>query len=124
MDIIIIYSSFTTQSRFFFLTLTKKLFEKIVQKEKHAGKQHFFPFPTMFSTLPDTFLFSFLININLEAANGLDLKRPIIVMFWQIVQLLLLLVVLGFNATLTAKVISWWSVTCTCFLAFSHQSQH
>ena len=31
------------------------------------------------------------------------------------------LVVLGFNATLTAKVISWWSVTHMCFLAFSHQ---
>ena len=31
------------------------------------------------------------------------------------------LVVLGFNATLTAKVISWRSVTHECFLAFSHQ---
>ena len=31
------------------------------------------------------------------------------------------LVVLGFNATLTAKVISWRSVTHICFLAFSHQ---
>ena len=31
------------------------------------------------------------------------------------------LVVLGFNATLTAKVISWRSVTHTYFLAFSHQ---
>ena len=30
------------------------------------------------------------------------------------------LVVLGFNATLTANVISWWSVTHMCFLAFSH----
>ena len=27
----------------------------------------------------------------------------------------------GFNATLTAKVISWWSVTHMCFLALSHQ---
>ena len=34
------------------------------------------------------------------------------------------LVVLGFNATLTAKVISWQSVTHMCFLAFSHQYQH
>ena len=34
------------------------------------------------------------------------------------------LVVLGFNATLTAKVISWRSVTHMCFLAFSHQYQH
>ena len=32
------------------------------------------------------------------------------------------LVELGFNATLTAKVISWWSVMHTCFLAFSHTS--
>ena len=32
------------------------------------------------------------------------------------------LVVLGFNATVTAKVISWRLVTHTCFLAFSHQS--
>ena len=32
-----------------------------------------------------------------------------------------LLVVLGFNATLTAKVISWRSVMHMCFLAFSHQ---
>ena len=31
------------------------------------------------------------------------------------------LAVLGFNATLTAKVISWRSVTHMCFLAFSHQ---
>ena len=34
---------------------------------------------------------------------------------------LVVLVVLGFNATLTAKVISWRSVTHMCFLAFSHQ---
>ena len=31
------------------------------------------------------------------------------------------LVILRFNATLTAKVISWRSVTHMCFLAFSHQ---
>ena len=31
------------------------------------------------------------------------------------------LVVLGLNATLTAKVISWRSVTHMCFLALSHQ---
>ena len=31
------------------------------------------------------------------------------------------LVVLGFNTTLTAKIISWRSVTHMCFLAFSHQ---
>ena len=31
------------------------------------------------------------------------------------------LIVLGFNTTLTAKVISWRSVTHLCFLAFSHQ---
>ena len=35
-----------------------------------------------------------------------------------------LVVVLGFNATLAAKVISWQSVTHMCFLAFSHQYQH
>ena len=34
------------------------------------------------------------------------------------------LFVLGFNATLTAKVISWRSVTHMCFLAFSHQYLH
>ena len=34
---------------------------------------------------------------------------------------LVVLVVLGFNATLTAKVISWRLVTHMCFLAFSHQ---
>ena len=34
------------------------------------------------------------------------------------------LVVLGFNATLTARVISWRSVTHICFLAFSHQYQN
>ena len=33
-------------------------------------------------------------------------------------------VVLGSNATLTAKVISWRSVTHMCFLAFSHQYLH
>ena len=31
------------------------------------------------------------------------------------------LVVLRFNATLTAKAISWLSVALMCFLAFSHQ---
>ena len=31
------------------------------------------------------------------------------------------LVVVGLKATLTAKVISWWSVMHMCFLAFSHQ---
>ena len=34
------------------------------------------------------------------------------------------LVVSDFNATLTAKVISWRSVTHMCFLAFSHQHLH
>ena len=34
------------------------------------------------------------------------------------------LVVLGFNTTLTAKVISWRSVTHMCFLAFLHQYLH
>ena len=34
------------------------------------------------------------------------------------------LVVLGFNATLTAKVQSWWSVMHMCFLAFSKQHKH
>ena len=34
------------------------------------------------------------------------------------------LVILGFKATLTAKVISWRSVTHMCFLAFSHQYWH
>ena len=34
------------------------------------------------------------------------------------------LVVLGFNATLTAKVISWRSMTHMCFLAFSHKYLH
>ena len=33
-----------------------------------------------------------------------------------------LLVVLQFNATLTAKIISWRSVTHMCFLGFSHQN--
>ena len=34
------------------------------------------------------------------------------------------LVVLGFNATLTVKVISWRSVTHMCFLAFSHHYEY
>ena len=34
------------------------------------------------------------------------------------------LVVFGFNATLTAKVISWRSMTHMCFLAFSHKYLH
>ena len=34
------------------------------------------------------------------------------------------MVELGFSATLTAKVISWRSVTHMCFLAFSHQYLH
>ena len=49
--------------------------------------------------------------------NGSRRRRPI---YFKIFRL----VVLEFNATLTAKVISWRSVTHMCFLAFSHQYQH
>ena len=45
--------------------------------------------------------------------NGYVGKQPVAWIGW--------LVVSGFNATLTAKVISWRSVTHMCFLAFSHQ---
>ena len=34
---------------------------------------------------------------------------------------LLVMVIFGFNATLTAAVISWQSVRLMCFLAFSHK---
>ena len=51
---------------------------------------------------PSTFLFKFITELFLHLGNG-----------W--------LVVFGFNATLTAKVMSWRSVTHMCFLAFSHQ---
>ena len=36
-------------------------------------------------------------------------------------KMVIVLVVLWSNATLTAEVISWRSVTHMCFLAFSHQ---
>ena len=39
-------------------------------------------------------------------------------------KIMIWLVVLGFNATLTSKIISWRSLTHMCFLAFSHQYQH
>ena len=57
----------------------------------------------------------------LPTANALSLYSSRIFSFdW----LVAWLVVLGFNATLTAKVISWRSVTHMCFLAFSHQYEH
>ena len=43
--------------------------------------------------------------------------------YWSL-PLINLLLVLGFNATLTAKVISWRLVTHMYFLAFSHQYYH
>ena len=57
-----------------------------------------------------------LTTLNLSSANAFTLVWAQILSFgkgW--------LVVLEFNATLTAKVISWRSVTHMCFLAFSHQ---
>ena len=35
-------------------TLEEKTFEHIVEHGEKAGKQHSFPFPTVFSTLPQT----------------------------------------------------------------------
>ena len=66
--------------------------------------QHFFLFPLCFqkfSSLKSSNLYHTLIILTPPEGNRL--------------------VVLGFNATLTAKVISWRSVTHMCFLAFSHQ---
>ena len=50
-------------------------------------------------------------NLRLKAGAGIKMD-----LIW--------LVVLGSNATLTARVISWRSVTHMCSLAFSHQYLH
>ena len=68
-----------------------------------------------------TKIYTLFLNYSENLSNYLDeqaVKEETILLFktakW--------LVVLGFNATLTAKVISWRSVTHMCFLAFSHST--
>ena len=84
----------------------RRKWQKVIQTgRKHCGKrrncslQAICPFPTVFS----------------KGLFPRGVKRCHCV-GW--------LVVLGLNATLTAKVISWRSVTHICFLAFSHQYYH
>ena len=66
--------------------------ENTVGKGENSGNQHFLLFPQFFPK-----------PSSLGSLN-----------YW-------LLAVLRFNATLTAKVVSWQSVTHMFFLAFSHQ---
>ena len=66
--------------------------ENIVGKRRKCWLPAFSPFPTMFSKV---FLFS--------VVKGRDCMGIVVVV--------VVVVVLGFNATLTAKVISWRSVT-------------
>ena len=92
-------------------TVTRTVFKYIVEKKKEKMLVI-----SRFSC-HDNFCYLFIKDINwtldqplvLSSANAF--KRSDIC--W--------LVVLEFNATLTAKVISWRSVTHMCFLAFSHQ---
>ena len=44
---------FTAQSQLL-MTLKKKPLQNFVGKVQNAGNQHFFPFPTKFSFLPET----------------------------------------------------------------------
>ena len=55
-------------------------------------------------------------SINQSILRGVKTDHCLVKIGW--------LVVLRFNATLTAKVISWRSVTHMCFLVFSHQHYH
>ena len=112
---------------------------------KHCWKRRkcwypaFSPFSTLFSTLSKIEII-FVQTVDLLYAYGFNLvllkfvvrlrvhmgytKRPWIVISvkWSEIKILGWLVgCIGFNATVTAKAISWWSVMHMCFLAFSHQ---
>ena len=71
--------------------------ENIVGQEEIAHYQQFLLFPQCFQKL------SFV-----DVSKWVSMEKG-----W--------LVVMGFNTTLIAEVISWQSVTHMCFLAFSHQ---
>ena len=94
-----------------------KPFESTVGKVVIARDQQFLLFPQCFqksftgNTLKPGFVWERLISVNDPHQMTCN---PFI--GW--------LVVLGFNATLAAKVISWRMVTYMCFLAFSHQYYH
>ena len=50
----------------------KNPLKNVLRKGENAGNQHFFPFPTMFSTLPKT-NFNFLVIFMLLSANAFNL---------------------------------------------------
>ena len=68
-----IFAKALTQSRLL-TTLKKKPFENIEGKGENAGNQHFFPFPTVFSTLPRT-NFHFSVTFILSSANAFNLDQ-------------------------------------------------
>ena len=94
------------------MTLKGRPFENIEGKGKNAGN-HFLLFPKCVLPFPKEISILQQHNISLSAnAFNLDLSK-MLTFGW--------LVVFGFNATLTAKVILWRSLTHMCFLAFSPQ---
>ena len=101
------------KSRFLFFIERKRC-----KKRRKCWLSAFSPFPTMFSlkSLKDRIV---QYRVNLSYGNAFSLDNAKIFSSrtgW--------FVVLGFNATLTAQVILWQSLTHKCFLAFSHQYQH
>ena len=68
----------TTQSRLL-TTLKMKSFENIVEKGESAGKQHFFLFTSIFSTISKTnFIFSFTFILSSTSAFNLDLSKNLL----------------------------------------------
>ena len=120
-----------------------------VHKQRNAGNfgnQHFSPFPTMFSAHPkkEFLCLSYIYFFICQYGRVLKFVRRYRVIYfptndrcfdkvinesmqwvgknYTVCQVQVgWLVVLGFNPTLTAMVISWQSVTHMYFLAFSHQ---
>ena len=98
--------------------------ENIVGKGENAGYQHFLLFPQCFQK--GSFSGSLKVGIVWERVMTWGHQDFLNLKVHQIVQPNQWLVgwlvgCIGFNATLTAEVISWQSVTHMCFLAFSHQ---
>ena len=96
-----------------FTDLEGKDCRKHCGKGENASKKHFFPiYSKCFLPYQEQIL----------SLESLLICRLQLLSIWtSLTYCCLVMVVLGFNATLTAKVISWRSVMHMCFLAFSHQ---
>ena len=97
--------------------------EYMVGKGENAGYQHCLLFPQCFQKASFPGLFDKELSKQ-SLTSSLVLMKPRTFVNKCTVSMVWWLVVLGFNATLTAKVMSWRSVMHMCFLAFSHRYQH